>query len=105
VVTALLEAGPVVEERRSRYGDQPAVFLQGREIAHLEGLGRVDLRITREAWSTLREQYADDPAVIRDPGRRDWVELELARVADVERVRALIEAAATANHTARGARN
>jgi hypothetical protein len=33
-VTAMLAAGPVLEHSSS-YGDKPALFLDGREVAHL----------------------------------------------------------------------
>ena len=42
-VVALLATGPAVE-RRSRYGDKPALFAARREIAHLEAPGVIDLR-------------------------------------------------------------
>jgi hypothetical protein len=97
VVTLLHEAGTVVEERPSRYADKPAVFQDGREIAHLEAPGRIDLRITHGAWSRIRGDYAQDPAVAVDRGRRDWIELNLTSAADLERLRHLIETAASAN--------
>ncbi|MEP6526234.1 MAG: hypothetical protein ABJA86_03645 [Nocardioidaceae bacterium] len=44
-VDAMLELGPA-EERRSRYADKPALFLLAREVAHCEGPGLIDLRVT-----------------------------------------------------------
>lgn len=98
VVALLLESGSAMNERRSRYGEKSAVYEQGREIAHLEAPGQIDLRITRAAWRQLRDRYADDSAVQSDPRRRDWVTLVLTSAADVERLRDLLEAAAHANH-------
>jgi antitoxin YefM len=51
-VLAMLAAGPVAE-RRSRYGDNPALFSASREIAHLEAPGVIDVRITRAGWSQV----------------------------------------------------
>jgi hypothetical protein len=48
-VIAMLAVGPVAE-RRSRYGDKPALFTASREIAHMEAPGVIDLRITRAGW-------------------------------------------------------
>lgn len=36
-------------ERRSRYGDKPAAYIEGREVAHLEAPRIIDLRITGRA--------------------------------------------------------
>jgi hypothetical protein len=68
-VLAMLAAGPAAE-RRSRYGDKPALFSAGREIAHLEVPGVIDVRITRAGWSQVKdrplgarmlEDRSDDP--------------------------------------------
>lgn len=95
-VDAMLRIGPV-QERRSRYGDKPALFLDGREIAHLEGPGIIDLRITRAGWSDAKQHYADDPAIRRDPSRRDWIELVLGSPADLDRVASLLAMAVASN--------
>jgi hypothetical protein len=95
-VTAMLAAGPLYE-RRSRYGDKPALFVGGREIAHLEAPGVIDLRITRQGWSQVKEDYGDDPAVRRDPSRRDWVELHLGSPDDLYRLARLLAVSAAAN--------
>jgi hypothetical protein len=52
-VTAML-AGGTADERPSRYGDKPALLIEGREIAHLEAPGIIDLRITSTGWSQAR---------------------------------------------------
>jgi hypothetical protein len=95
-VAAVLAAGPA-GERRSRYGDKPALFTAKREIAHLEAPGVIDLRITRAGWSQVREDFRDDPAVRRDPSRRDWIELHLRSTADLDRLGGLLAAAMAAN--------
>jgi Family of unknown function (DUF5519) len=95
-VTAMLAAGPVAE-RRSRYGDKPALFTASREIAHMEMPGVIDLRITRAAWGQVKEHFSADPAVRRDPSRRDWIELHLSSAADLDRLGGLLAAAYAAN--------
>jgi hypothetical protein len=91
-VTAMLAAGPVAE-RRSRYGDKPALFTTTREIAHMEVPGVIDLRITQAGWRQVKEHFTADPAVRRDPSRRDWIELDLSSAADLDRLAPLLAAA------------
>jgi hypothetical protein len=95
-VIIMLAAG-LVWERRSRYGDKPALFTAGREIAHLEAPGVIDLRITRAGWSQVKDRFSADPAVRRDPSRRDWIELHLRSPADLDRLGDLLTAAIAAN--------
>jgi Family of unknown function (DUF5519) len=95
-VDAMLNAGHV-REGPSRYGDKPALFAGRREIAHLEPDGTIDLRITRIGWAQARQDFAADPAVMRDPGRRDWIELRLKHTSDLERLARLLAIASTAN--------
>ena len=95
-VTTTLAVGPS-HERRSRYGEKPALFIEGREIAHPEAPGVIDLRITRHGWSQARDEYGDDPAVRRDSSRRDWIELRLDLPADLDRLTGLLVIAAAEN--------
>ena len=95
-VDAMLAAGHA-REGRSRYGDKPALLAGRREIAHLEPGGAIDLRITRAGWVQARQDFAADPAVVRDSGRRDWIELRLQRASDVDRLAGLLAIAAAAN--------
>jgi hypothetical protein len=95
-VVALLATGPAVE-RRSRYGDKQALFTAGREIAQLEAPGVIDLRITRTGWLRVKDRFGADPAVWRDPSRRDWIELHLTSAADLDRLNGLPSATMAAN--------
>jgi hypothetical protein len=88
--------GPVTE-RRSRFADKPALAVGRREFAHWEGLGLVDLRITAAGWRQHAAKFAADPAVARSASRRDWIDLRLSSVADVDRLRPLFETAVIAN--------
>ena len=95
-VALMLAAGQVLE-RKSRYGDKPALFAGYREIAHLEAPGIIDLRITRTGWSRVSADVGDDPAVRRDPARRDWIELHLQSVDDLGRIQQLLKIAMEQN--------
>jgi hypothetical protein len=95
-VTAMLETGPAYE-RRSRYGDKPALFIESREIAHLEAPGVIDLRITQQGWSRAKGDYVGDPTVRHDASRRDWIELHLRSPADLDHLAGLLVIAAAEN--------
>ena len=95
-VDAILRAGQA-DERRSRFAEKPALFVGSREIAHLEAPGVIDLRITGAGWRQAKPRYGDDPAVHRDPSRRDWVEVHLSSRADLGRLDDLLAIAMAAN--------
>jgi hypothetical protein len=95
-VDAILRAGHA-EERRSRFGDKPALFVEGREIAHLEAPGVIDLRITSAGWTQAKPRYGGDPAVHREASRRDWIEIHLSSRADLGRLGDLLAIAMAAN--------
>jgi hypothetical protein len=84
----------LVEERSSRFAPKPALFLAGREIAHLEPDGGVDLRVTAAGWRALAEAFAPDPALPPAGRRRDWIQVRVASPADWERLGPLVAAAA-----------
>ncbi len=95
-VDAMLALGPV-HERRSRYGDKPALYVHSREVAHREGPGLIDLRLTAAAWGKVKASFAADGAIVRTPSRRDWVALRIQSPADVQRLRPLLSAAVEGN--------
>jgi hypothetical protein len=95
-VDAMLRAGHA-DERQSRFGNKPALFVASREIAHLEAPGVIDLRITSAGWTQAKPRYGSDPAVHRDPSRRDWIELHLSSRADLGRLGDLLAIAMAAN--------
>jgi hypothetical protein len=95
-VDAVLAVGHA-REGRSRFGDKPALFAGHREIAHLEPDGSIDLRVTRGGWAQARQDFAADPAVARDPARRDWIELRMRHPSDLDRLARLLAIAMAAN--------
>jgi hypothetical protein len=95
-VDAVLLITPAVE-RRSRYGDKPALWVADREVAHREAPGIIDLRITRAGWSQAQHRYGSDPAVRHDASRRDWIELHLGCASDLARVGELLTITVAAN--------
>lgn len=57
----------------------------------------IDLRITRAGWSRVSDRFGADPAVRRDPSRRDWIEVHLDSAADLDRLGGVLAAAIAAN--------
>ena len=96
VVIAMQAAGPV-HERRSRYGDKPALWTDRREIAHLEAPGVIDVRITAPGWARAKSDFGAHRAVSRDPSRRDWIELRLSSASEARQLTALFAIAVAAN--------
>jgi hypothetical protein len=60
-----------------------ALWTDDREIAHLESHGVIDLRITRSGWSEVKADFGEDPAILRDPSRGDWLELHPLSAAEI----------------------
>jgi Family of unknown function (DUF5519) len=99
VVDALLGLGPAAE-RPSRYADKPAVVVGRREVAHYEGDGVVDLRITAAGWREVPADLAADPTVHHERSRRDWIELRLSGPEDLQRLHPLFAIAIAFNQSA-----
>jgi hypothetical protein len=95
-VARMLASGKA-HERRSRFGDKPAIYIAGREVAHLEAPRIIDLRITRQGWSRVESEFRSDPAVCRDRARRDWIELRPRSPEDLERLASLLAVAIAEN--------
>lgn len=70
----LLELEPRLDERPSRYGERPALWLDEREVAHVESDGSVDLRVGRAVIRAHRADWRDRPGVILRPSlSAEWV--------------------------------
>jgi len=54
-------------------------------------------RLTRAGWSQVKDRFGADPAVRRDPSRRDWIELHPDSPADLDRLGRLLATALAAN--------
>lgn len=86
----VLDVGGLVEAP-SRYKDDLAYWLDGREIAHLEADNVLDLRLTR----AVIRQFKDDPRVVRRASS-DWATLEVSEE-DAGFVKTLVGKAIEAN--------
>ena len=91
----LILRGGQVAEMPSRYKDDDAFWLDGREIAHFEGDQVLDLRLTRSVISARRATLKSDPRVELRPGS-DWVTVRVGR-ADAALLDELVQWAIDAN--------
>jgi len=57
----------------------------------------VRLRLWTAGWSRLRTEFGQDQAVRHDRSRRDWIELHLSSLGDLDRLGPLLRTAMAAN--------
>jgi hypothetical protein len=98
---ALLRVDGIVESP-SMFRDEPAFWVNGKEIAHFDGEGVLDLRLTRGVIREHRPQLKADPRVALRRSGGDWVEVRFTAVKDVADVAALAELAAAAHRPPEG---
>jgi len=78
---------PAVERRPSRWGADPAFWIDGREFVHFHG-DEVEIRLTGKLIARL-----DDPRVARRTRTSDWVAVPVAeQELALELARAALEA-------------
>jgi Family of unknown function (DUF5519) len=91
-----------VIEGESAFKDGPALWVNGKEIAHFEGERAIDLRLTRGEIRARRADLRADPRVSLRSASSDWITVEFAQRRDEEFVRELTEIAAAAHRPADG---
>ena len=75
----------------------PALWVGRREVAHLDGPGHLDVRLTRSAIRERRAELRGRTCVELRPGTSDWVRVQLRSEADYETAFELVRDAVTAN--------
>jgi hypothetical protein len=91
-----------VIEGESAFKDGPALWVNGKEIAHFEGERAIDLRLTRAEIRARRTDLRADPRVSLRSASSDWITVELAGPQDESFVRELAEIAAAAHRPSDG---
>jgi hypothetical protein len=79
------------------FGPGPAVWVGRREVAHLDGDGTLDVRLTRQAISARRTELRDHPRVVLRPSTSDWLAVLLDSPEDTALAEQLVVAAIDAN--------
>jgi hypothetical protein len=91
-----------VIEGESAFKDGPALWVNGKEIAHFEGERAIDLRLTRAEIRARRAELTADPRVSLRSASSDWITVEFADPRDEDFVRELTEIAAAAHRPGDG---
>src|SRR5688572_19600839 len=88
----------------SAFGEGPAWWAGGKEVAHVDADGTVDIRLTRaEIRARRAELRADGRVHLRTSSSADWLEVVVAGDEDVALAVELVRIAASAHATAGGA--
>ena len=87
-----------VIEGTSKFSDAPALWLNGKEIAHLGPTGAFDVRLTRAVIRRLRPRLTADRRVrLRPSSSADWAEVLVGKPQDRDLLVELVGLAAQAH--------
>jgi hypothetical protein len=68
-----------IVEAKSRFSDRPAWWIEGKEIAHMDGDSVLDIRLTRRAIRARRDDLGAHREIkFRRSTSADWIEVEVA---------------------------
>jgi hypothetical protein len=91
-----------VEEGESSWGDEPALWVNGKQVANFTPDGRLELRLTRAVIREMKEQLAAGGRVeVRK--NSDWIRIAIESTEQYECLLALAERAAAAHRAPGGA--
>jgi alkylated DNA nucleotide flippase Atl1 len=85
-----------VVAKPSRFRDDTAYWVSGKEIAHLDDAGIVDIRLTRKVISAHKDVLADS-RVHRHGKSSDWLDVAVSTEEDLSFLAELAELAAAAH--------
>jgi hypothetical protein len=98
ILEEALQRIPGSTHHRSRFGPEPALWLHGREIAHLHKDRSIDIRLTRTLVRRLYSDLRTDPRIsFRQSTGADWIEARCQTFEDEDFCLHLIELAGEAN--------
>jgi predicted dehydrogenase len=81
----------------SMFGHGDAYWVNGKEIAHFEDEGVIEVRLTRAAIRDRRPAFKIDERVELRPSGADWITVRFATRGDVDFVAELVDVAAVAH--------
>jgi hypothetical protein len=75
----------------------PALWVGKREIAHFDGDGSLDVRLTKRVIRSRRSMLKEDERVTLRASASDWLEVRVEVVEDIEFALALVNESIAAN--------
>jgi hypothetical protein len=97
LLAALTEIEGVVEGE-SAFRDGPALWVNGKEIAHFDGDDIIDIRLTASLIRGRRAELRENPSVtLRRSSSSDWLEVRVSGAPDEQVVLQLVAEAAHAH--------
>lgn len=73
-----------VERRGSRWGKDPAYFVDGKEFVHFHSRRELDIRLTRRVIEIGRSKLQQDSRIGLRKGSSEWITFTLATGGDLE---------------------
>ena len=92
-----LEAIDGVSVSDSMFGDGDAYWVNGKEIAHFEPDGAIEVRLTKAVIRERRPELTADPRVELRPSGADWITIRVGNTPDEAFVVGLVATAAEAH--------
>ncbi len=85
------------------FSERPALWVNGKEIAHWDAGGTFDVRLTRGVIRELRSRLRTDPRVrLRPSSSADWLEVAVGDATSEELLVELVDRAADAHRPVLG---
>ncbi len=85
------------------FSERPALWVNGKEIAHRDTDNTFDVRMTRGVIRELRSRFRTDPRVrLRPSSSADWLEVALGDATSEELLVELVDRAADAHRPVSG---
>jgi len=84
------------------FGEDDAIWCNGKELAHVDASGALDVRLTRAVIRELRATLRADDRVTLRRSTSDWIEVRIDRPSDVAFAVELVERAAGAHRPGEG---
>ncbi len=84
------------------FRDEPAYWVNGKEVAHFEDDDAIEIRLTRAEIRERRSELRADARVTLRPSGADWLTVRYESAQDVDSVIELVEIAERAHRAAPG---